>query len=152
MLDSFKRDSEAFAVRTNNPNSFYKKVRAAKSIDISVRKLFVRDRVYFGDAVCHGFYDSISYLKTEAHKNLEQDQVFNYANDEYRNILRICNYRKSIPQISLEKTSKILKSIRPAVSDISSITGFHYLYSGEGGLLHLNLLVCPNLYPYISDT
>ena len=142
MFDCIKRDTDSYSVMTTSSHQFYKKVKASKrSTDSTINRLYVRDRVYEGEEVCNGFYDNILYLKTEAHKNLDESNVFKAANDEYKNILRICSEAKRIPKMTLEQTSKILKSIRPAVGDSSNITGFHYQYSGQTGALHLNILL-----------
>ena len=142
MAENTKRDTRLHSVISHNPSKLYQAVRAARrSSGPDVKKLFVRDRVYEGEEVCDGFFDSISFLKTEAHPDLKSSLYFNSANEDYENILKICKHGTKVPKISLEKTRKILASIRPGVNDYYSITGYHYQYAGESGLLHLNFLL-----------
>ena len=142
MADNNKRDSETFSVLTENCKNFYQSVRKSKrSTTVKIQKLQVGDRLYEGDDVCDGFYDSISFLKTKAHTDLESSEFYNSANKDYERILNICQKGSRVPRISLEQTKKILDSIRPAVSDFSSITGYHYRYAGTAGLRHLNELL-----------
>ena len=140
-IKSHKRDSETFSILNGNPGNLYKTVRALKRSNTSINKLHVSNKIYEGDNVCDGFYDSIAFLKTEAHQNLEESDSYNSANEEYKNIIRICKQGSKIPEISTEETKKILNSIRPAVTDFSSITGYHYRYAGAAGLCHLTELM-----------
>ena len=140
--ESNKRDQETFSIFSNSSNTVFRNVRSAKkSSNVAVKKLYVRDQIYEGDSVCDGFYDSVAFLKTEAHQNLESSESFISANKEYENILRICKQGVKIPKMSLDQTKKILDSIRPSVSDYASITAYHYLHSGPAGLLHLHELL-----------
>ena len=101
----------------------------------------VRDLVYESDAVCDGFYDSISHLKTAAHLDLSSSQHYRAASQEYENILKICQEGAKVPNVSAEKTREILNSIRPSVADHASITGFHFRYGGDAALEHLHDLL-----------
>ena len=98
-------------------------------------------KVYEGDLVGDGFYDSISHLKTQEHHHLMSNSNFKAANQEYSDILRICKGNTPIPPITLKQTEDILHSIRPAVIDNVSISGLHYRYSGESGIIHLNQII-----------
>ena len=136
-----QRDSELFSIFSNS-NRAYQRVRLTrKSSNIPIKKLHVRDRVYEGDNVCDGFYDSIAHLKTEAHENLYDSETFVSANVEYHNIIRICKEGIKVPPISLQQIKTILTSLRPNVCDFSSITANHYLHSGNPGLVHLQELI-----------
>ena len=142
MLESNKHDAMTFSVYTSESPTLYQAIRAARrTADVPVKKLTVGDKLYEGDEVCDGFYDSISYLKTRAHTGLESSQFFQSANEDYENILKICKEGQKIPKMSLEKAREILHSIRPAVIDHSSITGNHFRYAGEAGLKHFQELL-----------
>ena len=142
MNDNIKRDATVHSVLSNDPSKIFQAVRSIrKTSNTQIKKLYVHDKLYEDDKVCDGFYDSISFLKTSSHQDLENCDNFNQAGEEYTNILRICRNKSKIPKISLEMTRKILHSIRPAVSDYASITAYHYRYAGEAGLLHLYLLI-----------
>ena len=142
MQDNIKRDKLMHSVLESDPSKFFKLARSSRMLKTEpIKQLIVRHKVYDGDQVCDGFFDSISYLKTKAHKDLEACDVFSAANEEYNNILKICHQGPKIPQITLEQTKKILFSLRPAVSDYASITANHYRHAGEPGLAHLHSLV-----------
>ena len=141
MVECNQRDSELFSIFSNS-NRTYQRIRLTrKTSSIPIKKLHVRDKVYEGDNVCDGFYDSIAYLKTEAHENLPDSETFASADEEYKNIVRICKEGIKVPPISLQQTKSILSSLRPNVCDYSSITANHYLHSGNPGLVHLQELI-----------
>ena len=103
LYESNKRDQETFSIFSNSSNTVFRNVCSAKkSSNVAVKKLHVRDKVYEGDNVCDGFYDSVAFLKTEAHQNLQSSETFISANKEYENILRICKLGARIPKISFE--------------------------------------------------
>ena len=136
MIENNKRDSDTFAVMTGDRKKLFQSIKALKNSGnmACIKKLHTRDKVYEGDQVCDGFYDSINYLKTEAHINLQNSESYKSVCTEHERILRLCQEGSSIPEFSLEQTSKILTSIRPGVSDFASITGYHYLHAGDQGV------------------
>ena len=86
--EGIRRDKLASSILTNNPTKLFQAVRAGtKSSNQVIKKLFVNDKVYEGDEVCDGFYDNISFLKTEAHNDLHTSENFVAADEEYKNIL-----------------------------------------------------------------
>ena len=142
MRDNIKRDKFMYSVLENEPGKFFQVARSQKmSRNVTIRELHVDDRLYEGDKVCDGFFDSIFSLKTRAHTNLENCDMFNAANQEYNNILKLCSHGTKIPRITLEKTKKILFSLRPDVRDFASITANHYRHAGEAGLVHLYSII-----------
>ena len=127
---------------SSNTSSLFKAVRSSKSSsNIAVKKLTVRDRVYEAESVNDGFYDSISYLKTQVHAELTSSSQFKAENQYYENILRVCKAGEKVPRISLKKTNEILNSIRPSVADYASITGFHFRHGGAAAINHLHELL-----------
>ena len=54
--------------------------------------------------------------------------------------MNICSKSK-LPQISLQKSSEILRRIKPCVNDYYSITANHYIHAGSIGLNHFHLLL-----------
>ena len=140
--DSMKRDGLASSILSDNPAKLFRAIAVGrKASNAPIKKLYVDGKQYEGDQVCDGFYDSISFLKTVAHQDLHCSDSFKRAEDEYENIVRICRTGARVPRISLQKTRKILNSIRPSVSDYASITALHYRYAGEAGMEHLQYLI-----------
>ena len=142
MLENSKRDEKTFSVLNSASSDLFRVVRSyRKSSNIAVNKLIFNGKVYEGDLVGDGFYDSISHLKTKEHHHLMSHSNFKAANQEYSDILRICKGNTPIPPITLKQTEDILHSIKPAVIDNVSISGLHYRYSGESGIIHLNQII-----------
>ena len=104
-------------------------------------KLNVNDKVYAEVEVSDGFYDSIASLKTKAHVNLELSENYNSAREQYSRIIDLCKKECKLPKLTLEKSREILDAIRPAVNDLYSITGYHYKYAGQEGVLHFQALI-----------
>ena len=107
MHDNIKRDKFMYSVLENDPGKFFQVARSTKTLrNVPIKELHVGDRLYEGDQVCNGFFDSISYLKTRAHTNLDNCDGFNAAYQEYNNILKICSQGNKIPQITLDETDR----------------------------------------------
>ena len=80
-------------------------------------------------------------LKKVDNAALLSSSSFASASEDYQNILKIASTSPRIPHISLQKTKKILLSLKPSVNDLYSITAAHYRYSGDAGIEHLNFLL-----------
>ena len=132
------RDSK-IKPKQNNINHAVRHSRQNVSTD--VHELHVGDKLYEGDCVPDGIYDSISSLKSLDETTLSQSLSFQDASQVYEAVLKICKSGSKIPPISLSTAEKILASIRPSVSDINSITGLHYKYGGKAGLEHFMSLL-----------
>ena len=90
MQDNIERDKLMHSVLESDPSKFFKLARSSRMTGTNpIKQLNVENKLYEGDQVCDGFFDSISYLKTRAHKDLEACDVFNAANEEYNNILKL---------------------------------------------------------------
>ena len=72
---------------------------------------------------------------------IHDSDTFQRIQNDYENILAISASQANIPPITLSKSTKILKSIRPGVSDFYGISAKHFLYAGEIGLHHFHSLM-----------
>ena len=127
---------------SQNPSNVFNAVRRSKqSNNRKINKLCVNDRVYTGDNVPDGFYDSLLDLKTVDYRNIQDSISFERYSSDYSNILKICELGTDIPKITLQVSTDILKSIRPNVNDIYSITALHFLNAGDIGVNHFFLLL-----------
>ena len=61
--------------------------------------------------------------------------------DDYKHSKALCSNKFDLPAIPLQKSTSILKAIKPAVSDLFSITARHYTNAGLAGLVHFNHLL-----------
>ena len=133
---------ENLSTAISDPSNFHKYVRNSKQgTNKPIQKLTVGDRVYLGDHFSDGFYDSISNLKTIDPATIANSSTFHGYNQDYKNILDICQNGDKIPAISFAKSSKILDKIRPDVNDFFSITARHYINAGDAGYKHFCLLL-----------
>ena len=141
MHRSILRDSQ-LSNYCSDSSQFHSSARRNKNNNVvSINELKVNDKVYKDKNVCDGFYDSISTLKTLDPSSLSQSPYFTSAQEQYRNILKVCNSGSSVPQISLQKTRDILFALRPGVTDLYSITAYHYIYGGDSAISHLHSLL-----------
>ena len=139
---SIKADTKTHAILSSNPSKFFSFMRNLKRpSDTRVKQLTVRDKIYPENEVGDGLYDSIAYLKREAHADLETSEEYLDGVKLYKNIIKLCKNGHKIQHPSVKKSEEILKSIKPSVNDRFSITGYHYRYAGEAGLLHFHSLL-----------
>ena len=140
--ESIERDKMLDSIRSGNPSALYKSIKRNKNGKTNeIQKLTVRDRLYLGDDVPDGFYDSLSHLKTIDRSTIQESQSYNNFLDEYEHIIEICNNGEKIPMISAAKSSEILHKIKPQVNDLYSITASHYINAGAAGITHFHLLL-----------
>ena len=81
-------------------------------------------------------------------EELRKDPKLSHQFANYDHIMKICADQPPIPPISLDRSTKVLKSLKKNVIDFYSITPLHYLNAGQEGLAHYNYL----LNAIISDT
>ena len=140
--DAVSRDTDLFLIKSKDPRPFFKKIRASKSDKTNqVKKLFVKDKTYLEERVCDGFYDSISSLKTRDIESLKNNHYFTEFQNDYQNILKICQSGLKIPPISEKKAFHLLQRMKPDVYDFYSITPNHFTYAGPLGWKHFHLLL-----------
>ena len=140
--DNIQRDSHLYSICTNNPDSFYRKIRSAKrSTQGSVPFLTVGDKVYSETEVPDGMFDSISSLKSRDLHILQASPYYTSWSEDYRNILKLAKNKRDLPAISLNRSNKILVSMKPSVSDFWSVTPLHFRNAGSEGQHHFNFLM-----------
>ena len=141
-LEGIIRDELLFSICSDNPSLLYKSVRNSKNRGSGkINKLKVGDRVYLGDDIPDGFYDSLLQLKTVDHKSLEESSSYLNASKDFENILEICAAGEKIPSISEVKACEILHKIKPSVMDLYSISADHYINAGKIGIKHFHILL-----------
>ena len=123
-------------------------IQAKRNRTQDIHKLHVGNKVYEGQKVPDGMFESISSLKKLDTEALSSSESFVSASQTYKHILEICRAGPKIPKLTVKKAEKILKSMRPSVNDYFSITASHYLNSGESGLEHF----CSLINTIIEDT
>ena len=147
-LKNVERDQKLFSILSSSPFSIFKRIKALKAPSaIQVPFLTVGEKVFVGDNVKDGFFESIKNLKTKNNKLSSEESPWANINikEDYRNILEICKTKEDLPNISLKKSSAILSRMKKSVNDFYSITTMHYINAGEQDLVHFNFLMNCNI-------
>ena len=140
--NDLKADLKANTILSKTPRAFFQTCRAlTKNNTVAVNELAVRDKLYLEHEVGDGLYDSISFLKTKAHSDLSTSETYNNTVEQYEWITNLCKNGEKIPKITIKQSEEVLKSIKPSVNDLFSITGHHYQYAGQSGLHHFQFLI-----------
>jgi hypothetical protein len=136
---SIERDEK---LCSSDLSSVFASVKHAKRSKAGkINKLTVGNKVYVGDSVRDGFYDSISELKSRDSNSLNASKQFNDFSLDYQNILEVCKHGSPIPPISENDSFNLLQKMKPNVSDFYGVTVNHYNYAGPAGWLHFHLLL-----------
>ena len=128
------------SILSSNPSSLYKAIKSSKRDCIAINKLNVGDDVFFGDDVGKGFYKSISALKTRDDDILTCPTYQSFLTD-HKHIMEICMEGSRIPTLDFSQAHNLLKSIKPSVTDIFSISALHYINGGDPAVTHFQLLL-----------
>ena len=97
--------------------------------------------VYPGSRIGDGMFDSVSALKKQDTIHLSSSPCFDTWSEDYKYILELCRNKKTMPEISLQDSNKILSRIKPGVHDYWSVTPKHFINAGAQGLAHFNFLM-----------
>ena len=126
----------------SDPSTAFRSLRSArKSSAPPVKKLHVGDKVYCGDAVADGMYDSLDSLKAPCMDQHNSNPSYLEAVQTYHHIIKLATKGGKIPSISLAQGEKILRGLKPTVMDWYSVTSLHYLHLGHEGILHFVFLM-----------
>ena len=140
--ESCKRDAALFSILQNNPSDIFKSIRSSKSNNLrNISKLSANGKIYAGDNVPDGFYDSLLDLKTFYPESIQDSSSYERHLSDYEHIIEICRSGSKMPSISREVSSEILERIRPDVNDYNSVTANHFLKAGQAGHAHFHLLL-----------
>ena len=139
---SKQRDQNLLSIRTSNSSSIFKTIKGFKSVSSGkIHELCVNDKIYRGDMVPDGFFDSLSALKSPDMSSIHSFTHFGDTLCDFRNILKICQTSSRIPEISYKKSAEILLSLRSDVNDFYSITANHFVNAGKAGFEHFFFLL-----------
>jgi hypothetical protein len=136
-----KRDENLSAI-LSNPSTAFRSIKAIKaSVSASVQNLKVNGKVYSGENVPDGFFDSLSCLKSPDLSALHSSKHFQDTLMDYENVLKIAREGLKIPPLSPKHSTEILHSLRADVNDLFSITASHFINAGFEGLEHFHFLL-----------
>ena len=139
---SLERDQRLSEILSKTPSKFYRYLKnKKKSAPSKIERLTVNDKLFLGDAVGDGFYESMSTLKSCNFDDLIRNKELGDSLTIYEHVIKLCENDKKLPSISLEDSLKLLLKIKKNVKDYYGITALHYLNAGEQGLLHFNFLL-----------
>ena len=139
---SIARDTKLHKILSNDPSLLYKSIREnKKNKESRIQKLMVKDKLYLGEQVPDGFYDSLLQLKSVDQLSLDVSPSYLNYSEDYDHIMEICQQGEKIPQITYHKSKEILLGMKPNINDLYSITASHYIHAGEIGIQHFHLLL-----------
>ena len=96
----------------SDPSTAFRSLRSArKSSAPPVKKLHVGDKVYCGDAVADGMYDSLDSLKAPCMDQHNSNPSYLEAVETYHHIIKLATRGGKIPSISLAQGEKILRGL-----------------------------------------
>ena len=138
-----ERDSQLFNIIGENPGKVFSHIKSMKSIHRGgTAKLTVGSKVYCGEKVADGFYESMTSLKQCDIESISTEPELSEKLFDHKVIMELCqNHSEGIPRIDIKKSTEILRRIKKNVKDHYSTTSLHYLYAGKEGLQHYNLLL-----------
>ena len=142
MIACNERDAMTHSVLTSNPESLYKFVKASNNqTSAKIKSLKVGSKVYNGNTVPDGFFDSLSSLKSPDMTKIFSSPSYQSAASDYSTIRQICSSGLKIPAISAREATEILYGLKPDVNDLFSITARHYINAGIEGARHFHFLM-----------
>ena len=138
----YERDKKLFDILEENPQKAFSFIKSCRKASPSkIESLSVKEKVYHGAAVCDGFYDSMSTIKSCSIDDLKADPRIHEHLSNHEHILKLCQNKRTIPPISMKDSTNLLKRMKKKVGDIFSITALHYLHAGAEGLAHFHFLL-----------
>ena len=136
------RDELLFTVCGSDPSKFFDTMKTSKStVSRKIPSLKVGNKVYSGNTVPDGFYDSLKSLKAPTMTNIYVSPSYQSTVSDYFIIRKICSAGLPIPEISPREATEFLYRVKPNVNDLYSITARHYNNSGIEGARHFSHLM-----------
>ena len=125
-----------------NPSAAHLSIRRAKAaVSSEISTLRVGSKVFSGDNVCDGFFESLANLKAPDMSPIHETQAFTDTLQDYKNVMELAKSGEAIPAIELYQSVELLYSVRSEVNDLFSITASHFINAGAAGLRHFHLLM-----------
>ena len=142
LKQSVKRDSKLDSILSKDPSGIYSYLRSSRMTKTSkIQSLKVGDKLYEGDMVADGFFDSMTSLKSCNMESLSNDPKLSHHFSNYEHIMKICENGQNIPKISYKNAAKLLQKMKTHVIDIYGITPLHYSHAGKEGIAHYAALL-----------
>ena len=138
-----KRDQQLHTILSDDPRRLFSHIRSTKSSTkgSKIQSLTVSEKVYRGEQVCDGFFDSLSKLKAPNMAPIHSSTSYMRIEQDYEQILKICSAGLKIPPISGKDAMMLLMNLKPDVNDLNSITPAHYTNAGVQGAIHFSHLL-----------
>ena len=135
------RDEKLSQILTN-PSSAFRSIKSSKASSLAgIQNLKVNGKVYSGQNVSDGFFDSLSSLKSPDPAALHSSKLSQDTLMDYENVLKIARDGLKIPTLSPKLATEILHTLRADVNDFYSITASHFINAGFEGLEHFHFLL-----------
>ena len=126
----------------SHPFPIFRQFRAASQISApNVQNLHFGTKIYSGDAVANGMFDSLNSLKAPCMESYMSLPAYQEAVDMHSHIIKLAKAGGKIPTISFPKGEKLLRQLKASVMDFFSITSLHFLNAGLEGIIHFTFLL-----------
>ena len=135
------RDYKLHDILTNPASAFQAFRAAGRTSAPTVRRMHVGDKVYNGDCVADGMFDSLNTLKAPSMDDYDTLPPYNEAVETYNHIIKLASNGGQIPPLSLSDGEKLLRSLKSSVLNGYSITSLHFLHLGKEGVFHFVFLL-----------
>ena len=126
----------------SNPSNVFRKIRSsARSSSPAVKTMKVGDKVYSGEVVADGLFDSMMNLKAPNMEDNMKLPHYEEAVSTYNHITKLVSTGKKMPAISFSKGEEFLCNLKPSFMDFFTATSLHFLHLGKEGVLHFVFLL-----------
>ena len=108
-------DTKLFEILSSNPQNVYQFIkRSRRSNTSNVQHLTVGEKVYVGDTVADGFYDSLTQIKTCDFAELRKTPEMEFAFRNYEHIIKLCkdSPQSKIPLITHQMAHELLSKLK----------------------------------------
>ena len=137
-----QQDAKLSEILSKNPNDVFRAFKAASKCSApAVSKMKVGTKVYSGESVPDGIFDSLNQFKAPPMDPNRDSEHYMEAVSTYDHIMKLASCGEKMPLISLADGERLLRGLRTSVMDFFSITSLHFLHLGQQGIFHFVFLL-----------
>ena len=125
----------------SDPSKVHQAIKKSKSASSAISTLKVGSKIFTGDNICDGFFESLSSLKEPDMAPIHESPSFQETLRDYRHVIELAKSGEAIPDIDVHESVELLYSVKQEVNDLFSVTASHFINAGAAGLRHFHLLM-----------
>ena len=115
--EGMRRDQRLHTIMTDKPTDIFKFMRSNKPSSREILELKVGNRVYSGDDIPDGFYESMTNIKSCDLGLLKSDENLADHFSTHQHILKLCEQEPNLPLISVTVSQDLLTRMKKDVTD-----------------------------------